>query len=141
MGAPKLAQGGEDCGQVGGHPLGRAGAAVAGDADGLDVGEGGELGGRGRGEEEDGGDAIRGELLQDVGGAGEVVAVEGVEDRHGQAPKVSRAERSSGWVCGVGGERDAERSGLPGLLQAADAGGDALRMAHDAAAAGVDEVG
>ena len=51
----------------------------AGDAYGLHVRKRGEMRGRGRADEEHGRDAVRAELLEDVGGTGKVVAVVGVE--------------------------------------------------------------
>ncbi len=72
-------EGSEDFGEVGGHPLGSSAAAISGDADGAAVAEGCEVL-RGWGaEEEDAFYTGEGEGFEDVGGAGEVVAVVGVE--------------------------------------------------------------
>lgn len=69
----------EDGGKVSVHPGGALAAAFAGDTDGAAVREGGEGGFGGRRSEEDGGNAGEGETFENIGGAGEVVAVPGVE--------------------------------------------------------------
>ena len=78
---------------------------------------------------------IRAQLLQYVGRAGEVVAVKGVEHWPWAMSRRVRERRSELGMSGrVGVERDILRCRLPGLLQAAHAGGNTHGMAHDSAA-------
>jgi hypothetical protein len=95
---------GKDIWELRGHPLWRTGSAIARDPDSFDVWKCRKVRRSRRSEEKDSGHTVRSELLQDVGGTGEVVAVKGIEKRHAfhlmidYVPKVSSADFNSGCV-------------------------------------------
>lgn len=132
---------GENGWKVAGHPLRGAGAAVSGDPDSLCLRECRQMWRSWRGEVQDGRDTVRGKLFENIRGAGEIVAVEGVEERHGSgAEEFERGLQL--WVgVGVSDERNVLHCCLPCLLQTANTSGDTHGMAENAAATRIDEVG
>ena len=105
------------------HPLRRARAAIASNADCLNAWELREVRRTGRPNEKRCRYAIRPQLFEHVGRTRKIVAVEAVEDLHSLSPEEFERCCQLRTVRRIRRQRDAFRRRLPRLLQAADTGG------------------
>jgi hypothetical protein len=138
---PQLIHPLKNCRQVRRHPLRGARARIAGKANRLPVGEARHLGRRGLRDKEHAGYAIGRELLQNIRRTGEIVTVIAIKQRHGLAGKRFERSMELGVMSGEVLKRNSLDRSIPGLLQAGHAGRGALRMAQNATARRIDEIG